>query len=103
MRKLLIILLIAIVACSTVEEFDTDDFLLEKINFDPKAFIEAWKKVKDVILKAIKFLKDNGFYEPIVNFLQQKAKPKAMKFCVEKIKDEGICTSIVNFVFKFVK
>ncbi len=48
-------------------------------------------------------MKDNGFYEPIVNFLQQKAKPKAMKFCVEKIKDEGICTEIVNFVFKFVK
>ena len=76
---------------------------IRKNKFDPRAFIEAWKKVKDVILKAIKFLKDNGFYEPIVNFLQQKAKPKAMKFCVEKIKDEGICTEIVNFVFKFVK
>ena len=101
MKKFLAILLIAIVACSTVEELDTfslDDVAL--LGFDPKKFIELWKKVKGYVLRAVKFLKDNGFYDPLVAFLKKNLRSAALNFCEKKGIDLEFCQDIINFIVK---
>ena len=100
MKKIIFVLLIAIIACSTVEEFD--DVELQK--FDPKAIADIWKKVKDVIDKAIKFLKENNLYEPLVDLIKKYGSKYANDFCVKQHKiEETTCKSIVDFIFGLIK
>jgi hypothetical protein len=100
MKKILFVLLIAIIACSTVEEFD--DVELQK--FDPKAIADIWKKVKDVIDKAIKFLKENNLYDPLVALIKKYGTKYAYDLCVKQHKiEEATCKSIVDFLFGFLK
>ena len=100
MKKILFVLLIAIIACSTVEEYD--DVELQK--FDPKAIADIWKKVKDVIDKAIKFLKENNLYDPLVALIKKYGTKFAYDLCVKQHKiEEATCKSIVDFLFGFLK
>ena len=100
MKKILFVLLIAIIACSTVEEYD--DVELQK--FDPKAIADIWKKVKDVIDKAIKFLKENNLYDPLVALIKKYGTKYAYDLCVKQHKiEEATCKSIVDFLFGFLK
>ena len=103
MKKILFVLLIAIIACSTdfsLDEFD--DFDLQK--FDPSFIVEAWKKVKAFIDTAIKFLKENNLYEPLVNVIKKYGSKYGYDFCVKQQKiEESTCKSIVDFLFSFLK
>ncbi len=44
MRKLLFVLLIAIIACNSIETFEQDELVLEGINFK-----SMWNKVKKML------------------------------------------------------
>ena len=100
MKKILFALLIAIIACSTVEEFDDVDLQ----SFDPQFIIDAWNKVKAVLDKAIKFLKENNLYEPLVDLIKKYGTKYANDFCVNQKKiEESTCMSIVNFLFGLLK
>ena len=103
MKKIIFVLLIAIIACSTdfaVEEFD--DVELQK--FDPKVIVDVWKKVKDFVDKAIKFLKENNLYEPLVDLIKKYGSKYANDFCVKQHKiEESTCKSIVDFLFGLIK
>ena len=103
MRKFLFVLLIAIIACSTdfaVEEYE--DFELQK--FDPKVIVEAWKKVKAVFDKAVKFLKENDLYDPLIKAIKKYGIQFANNLCVKQHKiEETTCRSIVDFLFGLLK
>ena len=103
MKKFLFVLLIAIIACSTdfaVEDYDDVD--LQK--FDPKVIVDIWKRVKDVVDKAIKFLKENNLYEPLVDLIKKYGTKYAYQICVNQHKiEETTCKSIVDFLFGLLK
>ena len=103
MKKILFVLLIAIIACSTdFAPEDFEDFELEK--FDPKVIVDIWKKVKGVIDKAVKFLKENDLYEPLINAVKKYGSIYANQLCVNKLKiEEDTCKSIVDFLFGLIK
>ena len=103
MKKILFVVLIAIIACSTdfaPEVFDDVD--LQK--FDPKVIVDVWKKVKDFVDKAIKFLKENNLYEPLVALVKKYGTKYAYDICVKQHKiEESTCKSIVDFLFGLIK
>ena len=102
MRKLLVLVLFAVVACSTLE----DDLLelqpvFDEVNLegiDLSVFVELWEKAKTVAKKAVKFLKDNGLYEPLVDLLKTKGKELALNLCVDKLASEETCTGIIDWL-----
>ena len=100
MNKFLLILLIAIVAASTIE------------NYDPELegwWSDLWDKIKNFVkslpskLKALyQWLKDNGYWEKLVELVKKYGIPKGIEFCKNYL-DEGLCTDLVNFIFSFLK
>ena len=102
MNKFLLIFLIALVAATTVPA--TEDFELEGW------WSDFWGKVKDFFKKiptyfkkAVQWLKDNGFWDKLVEIIKKYGTPKAMELCVKLLKKEDICTDLVNFLFGFLK
>ena len=102
MRKLLVLFLFAVAACSTLE----DDLLelqpiFDEVNLqgiDLSGLIELWNKAKAVASKAVKFLKENDLYEPLVNLLKTKGRELALNLCVDKIASDKTCTSIIDWL-----
>ena len=95
MKKLLFLVLIAIAFCTTIEEErpieDELDILLN---------LPTWEEVKNFFKKAIKWLKDNELWDPLVKLVKKGLKEAAMNLCMKTIKDENDCKSIVDFVIK---
>ena len=95
MKKLLFLVLIAIVFCTTTEEqLPIEDEL------DMLIRLPTWEEVKNFLKKAIKWLKDNELWDPLVNLVKKGLKDAAYKLCMKTIKDEKDCQSIVDFVIK---
>ncbi len=102
MRKLLVLVLFAVVACSTLEDDLLelqpifDEVSLEGI--DLSALIELWNKAKAVFKKGVEFLKENGLYEPLVDLLKKEGRPLALNLCIDKLASEETCTSIIDWL-----
>ena len=100
MNKFILILLIAIVVTTTIpEEFDLEGWwgnLWDKI----KNFI---KKIPSYLKKAYQWLKDNGYWDKLIDLIKKYGAPKAIEFCTKYLKKEDLCTDIVNFLFGFLK
>ena len=102
MRKLLVLVLFAVVACSTLE----DDLLelqpiFDEVNLegiDLSVLIELWNKAKTIVSKGVKFLKDNNLYEPLVNLLKTKGRELALNLCNDKLASEETCKDIVDWL-----
>ena len=95
MKKLLFLVLIAIVFCTTTEEErpieDELDMLIK---------LPTWEEVKNFFKKAVQWLKDNELWDPLVKLVKKGLKEAAMNLCMKTIKDENDCKSIVDFVIK---
>ena len=94
MKKFLIILLIAIVACSTVSTVEEEEFDLEKINL-PNWIKNGWSKIKETVKKVVQFLKDTGLWASILNFVKKQAIAAANKLC-NKHFENGFCVELIN-------
>ena len=97
MKKFLAILLIAIVACETVDNFDLEG-LWKKIK---NAVKSAWDKLSGAVKKAINWLKDKGIYDLVKSKLIQLGKAAATTFCSAYLSPavcapaiEGLCTIV---------
>ena len=77
MKKFLVILLIAIVACTTVP---TD---------------EEKNKVLETLKKAAQLLKDNGYWDPLVKFLKATGLVVPKELCL-KVFDEESCEELLG-------
>ena len=95
MKKLLFLVLIAIVFCTTTEE----ERPIEN-ELDILLNLPTWEEVKNFFNKAVQWLKDNQLYDPLVDLLKKKLKEAAMNLCMKTIKDENDCNSIIDFVIK---
>ena len=99
MKKFLVILLIAIVACSSVSVVEEEEFDLELPNW----LKNGWSKVKEYVKKVIIMLKGSGYWDLIVDYLKTKGKEYAKKFCL-KWYDEEFCDELIgDFLNKAVK
>ena len=91
MKKFLAILLIAIVACSSVSVVEEEEYELEL----PSWLKKGWSKVKEYIKKVIIMLKGSGYWDLIVDYLKTKGKEYAKKFCL-KWYDEEFCDELIG-------
>ena len=102
MRKLLVLVLFAVVACSTLE----DDLLelqpiLDEVNLegiDFSKFVELWENAKKIAQKAVKFLKDFELYDPFVNLIKTEGRKFALNFCNDKLASEETCKNVIDWL-----
>ena len=71
--------------------------------FEPSTIINVWNKVKEIYNKAVDFLKEAGLYEPIVKYIKIEGRKYVMDFCTSKNIKEETCSSIIDFVLKYLK
>ena len=84
MKKFLAFLLIAVIACTTVEYQELDGIL------DP---------IKKIIEKAIKFLQEHGIYEQVKETLIDLGKEAAIGLCAQLL-DRSTCKFVIDFLIK---
>ena len=97
MRKFLLVLLIAVIACNdVVDTIDLDDAELRNI-FQKigDTFKKLWDKVKGVVNK----LKSLGVWDSIVNAAKTVGKLAAKALC-NKYDSSGKCGDIVDKIIK---
>ena len=93
MKKLLALLLIAIVACSSVSTVEEEEVSLQKL---PDWIKKGWSKVKKVIKKVVTFLKETGLWDPIVKLLKTKGVEVARDLCLKAYDDEKFCDELID-------
>ena len=105
MKKLFVLfLIITISSCNSIKEFtfeELNDISLEGLN--PTIIKEIWQKIKNIYDKAVKFLKDTGLYEPIINLIKAKGREIAINFCLSRSIPKETCESIIDWVLKYIK
>ena len=99
MKKFLAILLIAIVACSTVSVVEEEEFDLEKL---PDWIKKGWSTLLKTFKKVVQFLKDNGLWDPLVKLLKESGKVAAKELCL-KVYDEEFCDELLGSLLKKVE
>ena len=103
MNKFILVLLIAVASCVTVE-FDGSNL---------EGFIDwwndIWNKFKDFIksipgyLKSLyDWLEGKGYIKQLVEIVEKYGKPKAVELCKSWIESD-YCSDIVDFIFNFLK
>ena len=96
MKKILAILLIAIVACSTASVVEEEEFDLEKL---PDWVKKGWSTLLKTFKKVVQFLKDNGLWDPLVKLLKESGKVAAKELCL-KVYDEEFCDELLGSLVK---
>ena len=110
MRKFLVILLIAAIACvevSNTKEKVTEDELLKLLNIDSveMGFIKKvvrkignfGKKVWNGVKNGINFLKQKGWWEPIKTILKTAGKAAATAACSAYL-SPAVCAPVINIL-----
>ena len=85
MKKFLAILLIAIVACSTVSVVDEGKL--------PEDVKNALSTVLKTLKKVVQFLKNSGYLDPVVKFLKSTGLVVPKELCL-KVFDEESCDEL---------
>ena len=105
MKKLFVLfLIITISSCNSIKEFtfeELNNISLEGLN--PTIIKEIWQKIKNIYDKAVKFLKDAGLYEPIINLIKAKGKEIAISFCLSKNISKETCENIIDWILNYIK
>ena len=97
MKKFLALLLIAIVACSTVSVIEEEEeFDFEKL---PDWVKKGWSTLLSTFKKVVQYLKDNGLWEPLVNLLKDSGKVAAKELCL-KVYDQEFCDELLGSLVK---
>ena len=95
MKKFLFVLLVAIIASAAVEDVTLEGWWDD--------VVEAFKKIIEKVKGVIQWLKDNGYWDKLIELLKKYGKPKAIEFCVSLIHKEELCTDIVTILLSFIK
>ena len=100
MKKILFIVLIAIISCTLVEKYESEEDLDIVLGIDIKTM---WNKVKNNVNQAKAFLKSIGLYDPMISALKTVGSAIAVGYCTSKGVPYPICTSIVGFLMSLIK
>ena len=109
MKKFITIILLAAIACTFIEDLkaagafdDRDDEVLKGL---PDFFKRIWDKIKDIwkdipgfIQKVINFLKDNGYWESLIDIVQKYGTKYGTEFCAKYL-DADLCADAVKWIF----
>ena len=102
MKKIIFLVLIAIIACTEIKEYDIEntediDLVLQGINV-----AKLWNKFKNNASQAKQFLKSIGLYYPLITLLKQGTSVLAIGYCTSQGVPYIICTSIVEFLMSLI-
>ena len=95
MKKFLAILLIAIVACETVQDLELEGILSGIVDW----FKKIWNKLRDAVKKAVNWLKENGYYDLLKGKIIEMGKAAATAWCSQYVSAE-LCSNAVEGVSK---
>ena len=82
--KFLAFFLVAVIACATVEQEPLESWLGN-----------LWEKIKNAVKKAMQWIKDNGYWDLLVNTLKTAGKAAAKALC-QKAFDADTCDGIID-------
>ncbi len=82
MKQFLAFLLIAIVACTTVEDMTLQNWI---------------DTLKELFNKGVQWLKDHGVYDQVVQALRTLGKQAAIEVCCNWL-DRTICEAVLSFL-----
>ena len=98
MKKLLFVLLLAVIFCTALPETDEEP-TLEGIDWK-----KLWNDVKNIYQKAKQWLIDNDLYEPLINLIKKYGREAGINWCKGDRKiPEDTCISIVNWIIDHIK
>ena len=103
MKKFLLILLIAVAASVSVE-FDGTE--LNGWLKDIWGKFWGWlKKLPELVRKAIQWLKDHGWWDPIIDLIEKYGAPKAIELCKAKVPSpfNNFCEAAINKIIEWLR
>ena len=94
MKKFLLVLLVA-VALSTTVEFEEPE-------------LNGWEwieKIKEVITQIINWLKENGWWDKIIDLIEKYGAPRAVDFCKEKLPSpwNSFCQVAIDKIIEWLR
>ena len=94
MKKFLLVLLIAVALSSTVE--------FEEPELNGWEWIE---KIKEVITQIINWLKENGWWDKIIDLIEKYGAPRAVDFCKEKLPSpwNSFCQVAIDKIIEWLR
>ena len=63
---------------------------------------EEWDKAKQVVSKAIEWLKSKGLYDNLLNLLLEGLKDKAQQFCERQLPSK-VCSNIIEWLINAIR
>ena len=103
MNKFILVLLIAVASCVTVE-FDGSNLegFWDWIKSVWGSIKNFFKKIPGYLKGIYDWLKKEGYIEQLVELVDKYGKPKAVEICKSWI-DSDSCSGIVDFIFGLLK
>ena len=107
MKKFLLILLIAVAASVSVE-FDGTELNGWFKDWIKKVAKKVWDFIKSLperLKGIVNWLKENGWWDKIVDLVEKYGAPKAVEFCQEKAPGflKGFCQEAVNKIIEWLR
>ena len=103
MNKFILVLLIAVASCVTVE-FDGSNLegFWDWIKSVWGSIKNFFKKIPGYLKGIYDWLKNEGYIEKLVELVDKYGKPKAIEICKSWINSDS-CSGIVDFIFGLLK
>ena len=109
MKKILAILLIAAIAATFVDDLkeaglfdERDDVVLNGLpDFFKRLWdkiVEFWHDIPGAIQKVISFLKDNGYWDDLIDLIKKYGTKYGTDFC-DNYLDHDLCADAVKWIF----
>ena len=99
MRKLLVILLLAAIACADVTEINEEPNNL--LNFIGVKIDDVEFNIWDQVYGGIQWLKDNGYWDVLISVAKGVGKIVAINYCSVYL-SSSVCSLIVEAIFTFI-
>ena len=94
MKKFLFLVLLAVIACTSLEPIEEDDLdIVLGISFK-----DMWNSVKNNVSQAKRWLKSVGLYDPLISLIKTVGSYYATNYCISKGVPSAVCSSIVDFL-----
>ena len=100
MKQFLFLVLITVIVCTSVEQYDPEDLeiVLQGLNYKT-----IWNRIKNNVNKAKSWLKSVGLYDPLINCIKQVGGYYAKNYCTSKGIPDSVCSSIFEFLSGLIK
>ena len=102
MKKILVIFLIAIVACETAQDINIEGWWSDIRDRIEKALKDAWDTLSQDVKDAINWLKEKGIYDTVKEQLVGSGKTAAIGICTPVL-GPAICGAAIEGLAKLME